>query len=54
MLYVGMAKRVSLTRFGPARLWPAKNGSGQAGPLPINGLDIATRPILGQAGGQAG
>jgi len=37
-------------RASPAHLWPAKNRSGRAGPPPINGLDIVTRPDLGRAG----
>jgi len=51
--FVGVAKRASPARFGPTSLWPAKNGLGWAVPPPINGLDIATRPVLGQAGGPA-
>jgi len=53
-LNLGVAKRVSPTCFGPARLWPAKNGLGRAGTPPINGLDIVIRLVLGQAGGPAG
>jgi len=45
--HLGVAKRGSPGHFGPARLWPAKNGSGRAGPSPINGLDIVTHPVLG-------
>jgi len=49
-----VAKRASSTRFGPVRLWPAKNRLGQVRPPPINGLDIVTHLILERAGGLAG
>jgi len=36
--WLGIAKRVSPTRFGPACFWLALNGSGWAGPTRQNGL----------------
>ena len=42
---LGVAKRASLTRFGPAHMWSGKNRSGRAGPSSRNGSIIITRPV---------
>jgi len=47
LVYIIM--RANPARFGPARLWSAKNGSGWAGLAPIKRLDIVTHPVLGRA-----
>jgi len=45
-----VSKRASLAHFGPARQWPAKNGSGWVGLPSINGPKTITRPVFGRAG----
>jgi len=50
---LGVSKRANPTRFGAARLWPAKKGSGRIGPPCQNGPKTVTRPVFGRAGGLA-
>jgi len=50
LLKLGVSKRASPARFGPARFWPVLNGSGRAGPTRQNGLFFWARPVGWRAG----
>jgi len=42
---VWVAKRASLTRFGPARFWPVENGPGRASQLREKRPETSARPV---------